>query len=70
MSDEKDNDNILKLAAQAKPGQVDWKAFDEASRNIAEIDRRTYLAYIKAGFNPAQALHLVVATITARTKSL
>ena len=68
MSDDKDNDNILKLAAQAKPGQVDWKAVDEACKTIAETDRRLYLAYTDVGFSRVHALHLVSATIAARTK--
>ena len=68
MSDD-DKDNILKLAAQAKPGQVDWKAIDAACETVAKTDRRLYTAYIGAGFNQAQALHLVAVTITARTKT-
>ena len=69
MSDDKDNDNILKLAAQAKPGQVDWKAIDAACETIAKTDRRLYAAYLNAGFNQAQALHLVAVTVTARAKT-
>ena len=69
MSDDKDNDNILKLAAQAKPGQVDWRAIDAACETIAKTDKRLYTAYLNAGFNQAQALHLVAVTVTARAKT-